>query len=340
MKTRVGINGFGRIGRLAFRTMWERYPDDLEVVAVNDLADYQSLANLLKHDSTYGRFPGSVEAREGSFVVDGREVRAFAQRDPSQLPWGDLGVGIVIESTGIFTDGKKAAVHRTAGAQKVIITAPAKPSDSVDWTVVIGVNEKQYQREKHHIISNASCTTNCLAPVAKVLHEVFGIRRGLMTTVHSYTNDQVILDFPHKDPRRARAAGLNIIPTSTGAAQAVALVIPELKGKFNGYALRVPTPTVSIVDFVAELEKGATKDEVNAALRAAAEGELKGILRYSEEPLVSTDFKGEDHSSIVDGLLTTVVGENMVKVVAWYDNEWGYACRVADLTHYLAQQGL
>jgi glyceraldehyde 3-phosphate dehydrogenase len=340
MKTRVGINGFGRIGRLAFRTMWERYPDDLEVVAVNDLADYQSLALLLKYDSTYGRFPGSVEAREGSFVVDGREVKTFAQRDPSQIPWGDLGVGIVVESTGVFTDGKKAAVHRTAGAKKVIITAPAKPSDSVDWTVVIGVNEKQYQREKHHIISNASCTTNCLAPVAKVLHEVFGIRRGLMTTVHSYTNDQVILDFPHKDPRRARAAGLNIIPTSTGAAQAVALVIPELKGKFNGYALRVPTPTVSIVDFVAELEKGATKDEVNAALRAAAEGELKGILRYSEEPLVSTDFKGEDHSSIVDGLLTTVVGENMVKVVAWYDNEWGYACRVADLTHYLAQQGL
>jgi glyceraldehyde 3-phosphate dehydrogenase len=340
MKTRVGINGFGRIGRLAFRTMWERYPDDLEVVAVNDLADYQSLALLLKYDSTYGRFPGSIEAREGSFVVDGREVKSFAQRDPSQIPWGDLGAGIVIESTGVFTDGKKAAVHRTAGAQKVIITAPAKPSDSVDWTVVIGVNEKQYQREKHHIISNASCTTNCLAPVAKVLHEVFGIRRGLMTTVHSYTNDQVILDFPHKDPRRARAAGLNIIPTSTGAAQAVALVIPELKGKFNGYALRVPTPTVSIVDFVAELEKAATKDEVNAALRAAAEGELKGILRYSEEPLVSTDFKGEDHSSIVDGLLTTVVGENMVKVVAWYDNEWGYACRVADLTHYLAQQGL
>ena len=340
MKTRVGINGFGRIGRLAFRTIWERYPDDLEVVAVNDLADYQSLANLLKHDSTYGRFPGSVETREGSFVVDGREVKAFAQRDPSQLPWGDLGVGIVIESTGIFTDGKKAAVHRTAGAQKVIITAPAKPSDSVDWTVVIGVNETQYRREQHHIISNASCTTNCLAPVAKVLHEVFGIRRGLMTTIHSYTNDQVILDFPHKDPRRARAAGLNIIPTSTGAAQAVALVIPELRGKFNGYALRVPTPTVSIVDFVAELEKPVTKDEVNGALRAAAEGALKGILLYSEEPLVSTDLKGETHSSIVDGLLTTVVGDNMIKVVAWYDNEWGYACRVADLAQLLAKQGL
>jgi len=340
MKTRVGINGFGRIGRLAFRTIWERYPDDLEVVAVNDLADYQSLANLLKHDSTYGRFPGSVETREGSFVVDGREVKAFAQRDPSQLPWGNLGVGIVIESTGIFTDGKKAAVHRTAGAQKVIITAPAKPSDSVDWTVVIGVNEQQYQREQHHIISNASCTTNCLAPVAKVLHEVFGIRRGLMTTIHSYTNDQVILDFPHKDPRRARAAGLNIIPTSTGAAQAVALVIPELRGKFNGYALRVPTPTVSIVDFVAELEKPVTKDEVNGALRAAAEGALKGILLYSEEPLVSTDLKGETHSSIVDGLLTTVVGDNMIKVVAWYDNEWGYACRVADLAQLLAKQGL
>ncbi len=339
MKIRVGINGFGRIGRLAFRAIWERYPDDLEVVAVNDLSDNQTLANLLKYDSTYGRFPGTVEVQEGSFMVDGREVKTFAQYDPSQIPWGDLGVAIVVESTGVFEDGKQAALHRTvAGAQKVIITAPAKPSDSVDWTVVMGVNHKQYQRDKHHIISNASCTTNCLAPVAKVLHEVFGIRRGLMTTVHSYTNDQRILDFPHRDPRRARAAAINIIPTSTGAAKAVALVIPELKGKFDGFALRVPTPTVSIVDFVAELEKKVTRDEINAALRAAAEGDLKGILGYSEDPLVSTDLKGDDRSSIVDGLLTNVMGGNMVKVIAWYDNEWGYSCRVADLANFLSSQ--
>ena len=277
MKIRVGINGFGRIGRQVFRAIWERYPDDLEVVGVNDLTDNQTLANLLKYDSNYGRFPADVEVSEGSFLVDGKEVKTFAQYDPSQIPWGDLGVSIVVEATGVFSDGEQAAVHReVAGAQKVIITAPAKPADSVDWTVVMGVNEKDYQRDKHHIISNASCTTNCLAPVAKVLHEKFGIKRGLMTTIHAYTNDQRILDLPHKDPRRARAAALNIIPTTTGAAKAVALVIPELKGKFDGFALRVPTPTVSIVDFVAELAKKVTVEEVNERSARGRRGRPEG----------------------------------------------------------------
>ncbi len=340
MKIRVGINGFGRIGRQVFRAIWERYPDDLEVVGVNDLTDNQTLANLLKYDSNYGRFPAQVEIREGSFLVDGFEVKTFAQYDPSQIPWKDLGASIIVEATGVFRDGKQAAMHRdVAGAQKVIITAPAKPADSVDWTVVLGVNEKDYERDRHHIISNASCTTNCLAPVAKVLHDAFGIQRGLMTTIHAYTNDQRILDLPHKDPRRARAAALNIIPTTTGAAKAVALVIPELEGKFDGYALRVPTPTVSIVDFVAELEQEVTKDQVNEAFRAAAMGELNGVLGYSEDPLVSTDLKGDDCSSIVDSALTNVLEGNMVKVVAWYDNEWGYSCRVADLANFLASQG-
>ncbi len=340
MKIRVGINGFGRIGRQVFRAIWERYPDDLEVVAVNDLTDNQTLAHLLKYDSNYGRFPGKVEVREGSFLVDGKEVKTFAQYDLAQIPWKDLGVVIAVESTGVFTDGQKAALHRTvAGAQKVIVTAPAKPSNSVDLTVVMGVNEQVYERDKHHVISNASCTTNCLAPLAKVLHDSFGINRGLMTTVHAYTNDQRILDLPHKDPRRARAAALNIIPTSTGAAKAVALVIPDLKGKFDGYSLRVPTPTVSIVDFVAELNAEVTSEQVNEALRAAAEGHLKGILGYSEEPLVSKDLQEDDRSSIVDGQLTTVIGGNMVKVFSWYDNEWGYSCRVADLCNYLATRG-
>ena len=339
MKIRVGINGFGRIGRQVFRAIWERYPDDLEVVAVNDLTDNQTLSNLLKYDSNYGRFPAEIQVSEGSFLIDGRQVRTFAQFDPSQIPWKDLGVSIVVEGTGKFRDGEQAALHRdAAGAQKVIITAPAKPADSVDWTVVIGVNEGEYERNKHHIISNASCTTNCLAPVAKVLHDAFGINRGLMTTVHAYTNDQVILDFPHKDPRRARAAALNIIPTTTGAAQAVALVIPELKGKFDGFALRVPTPTVSIVDFVAELGEEVTADQVNDTLRTAAEGDLQGILGYSEDPLVSMDLKGDDRSSIVDASLTKVLAGNMIKVVAWYDNEWGYSCRVADLANFLASQ--
>ena len=340
MKIKVGINGFGRIGRQVFRAIWERFPEDLEVVAVNDLTDNQTLANLLKYDSNYGRFPGTVEVREGSFLVDGKEVKTYAQFDPSQIPWKDLGVVIVVESTGAFRDGEQAALHReVAGAQKVLITAPAKPADSVDLTVVMGVNEGQYQRDKHHIISNASCTTNCLAPVAKVLHESFGINRGLMTTVHAYTNDQRILDLPHKDPRRARAAALNIIPTTTGAAKAVALVLPELEGKVDGFALRVPTPTVSIVDFVAEVGQEVTAEEVNEALRTAAEGDLKGILGYSEDPLVSMDLKGDDHSSIVDSALTNVIDGNMVKVVAWYDNEWGYSCRIADLAHYVSSLG-
>jgi glyceraldehyde 3-phosphate dehydrogenase len=336
MKVRIGINGFGRIGRQIFRIAWENHPDDLEVVAVNDLTDAPTLAHLLKYDTNYGRFPADIEVRDGTFVVDGKDVKVFAQRDPAQLPWKDLGVDIVVESTGLFTDGKKAAVHRQAGgAQKVIITAPAKPADSVDLTVVLGVNDRDYDRNKHHVISNASCTTNCLAPVAKVLHENFGIRRGLMTTIHAYTNDQRILDLQHKDLRRARAAALNIIPTTTGAARAVALVIPELKGKFDGFALRVPTATVSIVDFVGELEQEVTKEQVNDTFRAAAEGSLKGILGYTEEPLVSIDLKGDERSSIVDGPLTNVMGGNLVKVVAWYDNEWGYSCRVVDLAKYL-----
>jgi glyceraldehyde 3-phosphate dehydrogenase len=340
MKIKVGINGFGRIGRQVFRAIWERFPEDLDVVAVNDLTDNQTIANLLKYDSNYGRFPGTVEVREGSFLVDGKEVKTFAQFDPSQIPWKDLGVVIVVEATGAFRNGEQAALHReVAGAQKVLITAPAKPADSVDLTVVMGVNEDNYKRDKHHIISNASCTTNCLAPVAKVLHDSFGINRGLMTTVHAYTNDQRILDLPHKDPRRARAAALNIIPTTTGAAKAVALVLPELEGKIDGFALRVPTPTVSIVDFVAELENTVTVEEVNDALRVAAQEDLKGILGYSTDPLVSMDLKGDDRSSIVDSSLTNVLDGNMVKVIAWYDNEWGYSCRIADLAHFVASQG-
>jgi glyceraldehyde 3-phosphate dehydrogenase len=337
MTVKIGINGFGRIGRQIFRIAWER-PDEFEVVAVNDITDAQMLAYLLKYDSNYGRFPAEIEVGDGSFIVDGREVKAFAERDPAQLRWGDLGTDVVVEATGIFRDGKKAAVHReVGGAKKVIISAPAKPADSVDLTVVLGVNGQDYDPARHHVVSNASCTTNCLAPVAKVLHDTFGIRRGLMTTIHSYTNDQRILDLPHKDARRARAAALNIIPTTTGAAKAVALVIPELEGKFDGFALRVPTPTVSIVDFVGELEKNASAQQVNAALKAAAEGEMKGILGYSEEPLVSMDLKGDPRSSIVDGPLTNVLDGNMVKVVSWYDNEWGYSCRVVDLAKYLME---
>ncbi len=335
MTVRIGINGFGRIGRQIFRIAWENH-SDVEVVAVNDITDTKTLATLLKYDSNYGRFPADVEVQENAFVVGGKEIKAFAQRDPAKLPWGDLGVDVVVEATGIFRDGKKAAVHReVGGAKKVIISAPAKPADSVDLTMVLGVNDSAYDPARHHIISNASCTTNCLAPVAKVLHDSFGIRRGLMTTIHSYTNDQRILDLPHSDLRRARAAALNIIPTTTGAAKAVALVIPELEGRFDGFALRVPTPTVSIVDFVAELEKSASRDDVNAALKAAAEGPLQGILAYSEEPLVSMDLKGDSHSSIVDGPLTNIIHGNLVKVISWYDNEWGYSCRVVDLAKFL-----
>jgi glyceraldehyde 3-phosphate dehydrogenase len=337
MVMKVGINGFGRVGRQVFKALRDYYPDEIQVVAVNDLTDNHTLAHLLMYDSNYGPFDGDVSATEESITVDGDEIRTFAERDPSKLPWGDLGAEIVIESTGVFTDADKARAHITGGAKKVIITAPAKGEDI---TVVMGVNQERYDPREHTIVSNASCTTNCLAPVAKVILEKFGIVKGLVTTVHSYTNDQNILDLPHKDLRRARAAALSIIPTTTGAARAVALVIPELKGKFDGFALRVPTPTVSIIDFVAQTEKSATVQDINGALIEASEGELVDILDYTEEPLVSVDFKGDPHSAIVDGLSTMVIGENLVKVIAWYDNEWGYSCRVADLTNYMAEKGI
>jgi glyceraldehyde 3-phosphate dehydrogenase len=337
MTTRVGINGFGRIGRQSLKAMLERYPRDLEVVAVNDLTDTKTNAHLLKYDSTYGRFPGEVEATADSLIVNGHNVKVLSQRDPAQIPWGDLGISIVIESTGLFTDASKAAAHLKGGAKKVIISAPAKGED---LTIVLGVNEDMYDPTKHNIISNASCTTNCLAPTAKVLNDAFGIERGLMDTIHSYTNDQRILDQVHKDLRRARSAGTNIIPTTTGAARALALVIPELKGRFDGMSLRVPTITVSVVDFVATIRKEATKDAINDAFKQAANGPLKGILGYTDEPLVSSDFRGDSHSGIVDGLSTMVLGGNMVKILSWYDNEWGYSCRVADLTHFIAQKGV
>jgi len=337
MATRVGINGFGRIGRQSLKAIMERHPQDLEVVALNDLTDTQTNAHLLKYDSTYGRFPGEVETTPDSLVVNGHSVKVISQRDPAQIPWGDLGVELVIESTGLFTDAKKAAAHLQGGAKKVIISAPAKGEDI---TIVLGVNDNMYDPRTHNIISNASCTTNCLAPAAKILNDTFGIERGLMNTIHSYTNDQRILDQVHKDLRRARSAGTNIIPTTTGAARALALVIPELKGRFDGMSLRVPTITVSVVDFVATVRKGATKDAVNDAYKQAAAGSLKGILDYTEEPLVSSDFRGDPHSSIIDGLSTMVVGDNMVKVIAWYDNEWGYSSRIADLAHFLAEKGL
>jgi glyceraldehyde 3-phosphate dehydrogenase len=334
MSIKIGINGFGRIGRQIFRIVWD--DPDAEVVAVNDIGDENILATLLKYDSNYGRFPADVRVGDDSFIVDGQVVKAFSDRDPAKLPWGDYDVDVVVEATGFFRDGKKAAVHREAGgAKKVIISAPAKPADSVDLTVVLGVNDGDYDPDKHHVISNASCTTNCLAPVAKVLQDSFGIRRGLMTTIHAYTNDQRILDLPHSDPRRARAAALNIIPTTTGAAKAVALVIPELEGKFDGFAMRVPTPTVSVVDLVAELEKTVTAKQINEAVQAAAEGPMKGVLAYSEEPLVSMDLKGDPHSSIFDAPLTNVIDGNMVKIVSWYDNEWGYSARVVDLAKML-----
>ena len=330
---RVAINGFGRIGRQVFKAILERYPDELEVVAINDLTDNETLAHLLRYDSTYGIFDGEVEATEAAITVqqaDQRyEIRALAERDPTKLPWGDMNVDIVIESTGRFTDAEKARAHLQAGARKVIITAPAKGEDI---TICLGVNEDKYDPENHNIISNASCTTNCLAPVAKVLNDSFGINRGLMTTIHSYTMDQNLQDNVHKDLRRARAAAMNIVPTTTGAAKAVALVIPELKGKFDGYALRVPTPTVSIVDFVVELARPASVEEINNAFREAADGEMEGILGVSDEPLVSSDYIGTEFSSVVDTLLTMEMGDNFVKVISWYDNEWGYSCRVADLT--------
>ena len=334
MTTRVGINGFGRIGRQSLKAILERSPE-LEVVAVNDLVPVEMNALLFKHDSTYGAYAGEVSHTADAIVVDGREIKVVQEKDPAALPWKALGVDIVIESTGRFTEAEKAKAHLAAGARKVIISAPAKGEDV---TIVLGVNEGAYDPAKHDVISNASCTTNCLAPAAKVVHDGWTIRRGLMNTIHSYTNDQNVLDIAHKDPRRARSAGQNIIPTTTGAAKALALVIPDLKGKFDGFSLRVPTPTVSVVDFTAELERPATAEELNAAFRAAAGGALKGILGVSDEPLVSMDFKGDSRSSIVDAESTMSLGGNFVKVIAWYDNEWGYSCRVADLARYVAER--
>ena len=328
MAIRVGINGFGRIGRQVVRAIREKYPQDIDIVAFNDLGDLETMAHLFRHDSNYGNYPGKVELKDGSMVIDGHAIKALAEKDPAKIPWGDLGVSVVLESTGIFTDADKAGAHIKGGAKKVIISAPAKGEDI---TICIGVNDDKYDPAKHHIISNASCTTNCLAPAAKVVNDKFTIKRGMMTTVHSYTNDQRILDLPHKDLRRARAAAMSIIPTSTGAAKAVSLVIPELKGKFDGISLRVPTPTVSLVDFVAEIEKPATKDSLIAAFREASNGRMKGILAVSDEPLVSIDFKGNSHSSVVDAEFTQVMSETMIKVMTWYDNEWGYSVRCADL---------
>ena len=332
MTTRVGINGFGRIGRQSLKALIERAPD-IEVVAVNDLVDAEMNALLFKHDSTYGAYEGTVEAGDHSIIIDGREIKILSEKDPAALPWGDLGVEIVLELTGLFTDASKAKAHIDAGARKVIISAPAKGEDI---TIVLGVNEDRYDPATHHIISNASCTTNCLAPAAKVVHDLVRIEKGLMNTIHSYTNDQRILDVAHKDPRRARSAGQNIIPTTTGAAKALALVIPDLKGKFDGFSLRVPTPTVSVVDFTATVSRDTSVEELNGAFRAAAAGPLKGILGVSDEPLVSTDFRGDDRSSIIDAASTMVLGGNMVKVIAWYDNEWGYSCRIADLIAHVA----
>ncbi|GAB4557963.1 MAG: type I glyceraldehyde-3-phosphate dehydrogenase [Anaerolineae bacterium] len=337
MAVRVAINGFGRIGRQVTKALFEKYADEVELVAINDLFDVQTNAHLFKYDSNYGIFPGTVETKDGNLVINGKEIKNLAERDPSKLPWGDLGIDIVIESTGVFTKREGAAQHLAAGAKKVIISAPAT---NPDLTIVLGVNEGDYDPAQHNIISNASCTTNCLAPAAKVLQDLAGIEKALMVTVHAYTNDQRILDLPHKDLRRARAAALNIIPTTTGAARAVALVIPELKGKFDGYALRVPTPTVSVVDFVAQTSRDVTVEELKEAYKAAAEGSMKGILGYTEEPVVSMDLKGDERSSIIDGQLLQVIGGNMVKVVSWYDNEWAYSVRVADLVNLMAKKGL
>jgi glyceraldehyde 3-phosphate dehydrogenase len=333
---RMGINGFGRIGRQVLKAVIERHADRLQVVAVNDLFDVETNAHLFKHDSSYGRFPGEVRIDAQQLVVNGQRIRNFALRDPVSIPWDDAGVDIVVESTGLFRTGPKAAAHLEAGAKKVIISAPAKEEDV---TIVMGVNHDRYDPKTHRIVSNASCTTNCLAPPALIIHRAFGIEKGLMTTVHSYTADQRILDLAHKDLRRARTAGMNIIPTSTGAAKAVALVIPELAGRFDGYSLRVPTPTVSVVDFVAQLSRTASTEELRAELVRASENELKGIMACESEPLVSVDFKGNPHSSIVDLEFSSVLQGNMAKVVAWYDNEWGYSCRVSDLAAFMAAKG-
>jgi glyceraldehyde 3-phosphate dehydrogenase len=336
MATQVGINGFGRIGRQVFKAIRDYYPDTLEVVAVNDIGDVATMAHLLKYDSNYGKFDGTVEVVEGGLNIDGKFLKVLAERDPANLPWGEMGVDIVVESTGLFRTNETAGKHIEAGAKKVIISAPAKGED---LTMVLGVNDDQYDSAKHHIVSNASCTTNCLAPAAKVVNDSFGIVKGLMTTIHAYTNDQKILDLPHKDLRRARAAAMSIIPTTTGAAKAVALVIPELKGKFDGYALRVPTSTVSVVDFVAQVEKPVTTEKLRAALKEGAEsGPMKDVMDYVEEPLVSIDYKGNPASSSIDAQFCQALGGDLVKVVTWYDNEWGYSCRTADLANLMASK--
>ena len=337
MATKLGINGFGRIGRLALKAIIQRCSGKAEVAAVNDLTDAETNAHLFKYDSNYGIYPGKVEAKDDRIVVDDREIKVLAERDPERIPWRDYGVDIVIESTGLFTQASKAAAHLQGGAKKVIISAPAKEEDI---SIVLGVNEGQYVPSKHRIISNGSCTTNCIAPVVKVLHQNFGIVHGLMTTVHSYTNDQKILDVFHRDLRRARSAGTNIIPTTTGAARVVGVVIPELQGKLHGIAMRVPTAAVSVVDFVADLNRKASAEEINDAFRKAADRELKGILEYCDKPLVSSDFKGNPASAIFDALSTMVIDDNFVKVLAWYDNEWGYSCRLADLVVYIVRKGL
>jgi glyceraldehyde 3-phosphate dehydrogenase len=335
MTTKIGINGFGRVGRQALRIIREKYPDKLEVAAINDLFDAATNAHLFEYDTNYGTYHGSVEAQGNDLMVDGRAIRVLAERDPAKLPWRDLGVQVVIESTGVFTEGPKAAAHIQAGAKKVLISAPAKKEDI---TIVLGVNEESYDPQKHHIISNASCTTNCLAPVAKIVNDRFGIVKGFMTTIHAYTGDQRLLDVGHKNLRRARAAAMNIVPTSTGAARAIGVVIPELTGKLDAFAIRVPTSTVSLIDLTVEVERETTTDELRRVFKEAAKGQLKGILGYSEEPLVSVDFKGDSRSSIVDAEYTQVMLGNMVKVVAWYDNEWGYSVRLVDLANYVAER--
>jgi len=337
MATKIGINGFGRIGRLTLRAVNQYHKGKLEVAAVNDLTDTKTNAHLLKWDTSYGRYPGKVEASEDSILVDDKEVKVLSERNPGNIPWQDYGIDIVLESTGLFTDATKAAAHLQGGAKKVLISAPAR---NEDVTIVLGVNEDQYDPNQHNIISNASCTTNCIAPVVKVLHQSFGVSKGFMTTIHAYTNDQRILDMFHGDLRRARAAAMNIVPTTTGAARAVALVIPELKGRLHGLAFRVPVATVSVVDFVADLDQEVTVEQVNQAFQAAAGGPLVGILDYCQEELVSMDFKGNPASAIFDAPSTMVIAGNMVKVISWYDNEWGYSCRLADLAAFIADKGL
>jgi glyceraldehyde 3-phosphate dehydrogenase len=337
MATKIGINGFGRVGRQVLKAINEQHAGKLEVAAINDLTDTKTNAHLLKYDSNYGGYPGKVEAAEDSISVDGKKIMVISEREPAKIPWRDFGIEIVVEATGLFTQGPKAAGHKEGGAKKVIITAPAKEEDI---TLVLGVNQDKYDPANHHVISNASCTTNCVAPMVKVLHESFGVSKALMSTIHAYTNDQRILDTVHKDLRRARAAALSIIPTTTGAAKAVSQVIPELQGKIHGMAYRVPTSTVSVVDLVALLEKEVTADDVNKALRDAAGGPLKGILEVCEEPLVSIDFKGNPASSVVDALSTMVIGGSMVKVLSWYDNEWAYSCRTGDLASFIVDKGL